>query len=308
MMKQILILCFLTAIATATFAQETFRKRYFIPNYRVMEGKDTVYLKADTTINFSNLTDIEKEKLRNQFKDVTVITKSEDVIIGTEKTTITKSIKVDEVFYNSLSAKTEKNILTPHLKGYVKFEEDGTLLVNRHLIRDSNQTYTRFPTAYFKLKNRQVIRLWYDEFSVSALVVPIKLRSGKGNLDEEISTAINGNVLLGYSFGKTSFFYRDKVGNKSNTWKITVGIIGGASSVVLNKSNTTLSGNPITDGSEITKGLVSVGGGVAFSFNKINFGVFRGVDYAKGDQASRWNYNKKPWWGFAVGYSLLSLQ
>ena len=96
------------------------------------------------------------------------------------------------------------------------------------------------------------------------------------------------------------------MGNRSNTWKITGGLLFGASTVVLNQSNTSNDAFPLDKDSNITKGLGSIGIGVGFAFNKINFGVFAGSDYAIGDDSEKWNYNKKPWLGIAIGYSLLN--
>jgi hypothetical protein len=139
------------------------------------------------------------------------------------------------------------------------------------------------------------------------LTLPIKYRfKGKDGLKEDFSASINGNILFGYSIGRTSFFYQEKVGNKSNTLKLTCGLLLGASTVTLNSSNTSKAAVPIVEDVEIVKGLATIGYGVSFSYNKINLGVFSGYDYAIGEEASKWNYNKKPWLGIAVGYLLFN--
>jgi len=58
---------------------------------------------------------------------------------------------------------------------------------------------------------------------------------------------------------------------------------------------------------KITKGLASIGFGLAYSYNKINIGGFVGWDYAIGLDSEKWNYNKQPWIGIAIGYSLFNL-
>ena len=72
----------------------------------------------------------------------------------------------------------------------------------------------------------------------------------------------------------------------------------------MNKTNTNLSTEALTDNSEITKGLGSVGIGIMASYNKINAGVFFGADYSVGQKSYIWNHNKKPWIGIGVGYKI----
>lgn len=138
------------------------------------------------------------------------------------------------------------------------------------------------------------------------MTVPLKyrFRDKPKNITEEFSVSANANLFLGFSMGKTSFHYREKVDNLSNTWKFTFGGFFGASSVKLNASNTSASSSPLT--SEQTKGAATLGLGIGFTFNKINIGSFLGIDYAFGDDANKWNYNKKPWLGVAIGYSLFN--
>ena len=85
-----------------------------------------------------------------------------------------------------------------------------------------------------------------------------------------------------------------------------MGLLSGASTVTLNSSNTSSPITPLGEDVELTKGLVSLGAGFAYSYNKINIGGFLGYDFAIGEDASKWNYNKRLWIGFAIGYSLLS--
>lgn len=306
-MKKSSLIYSILLFTVIAYGQETFKKKYSIHSYITFSKADTLFLSTDSITNFENLTIAEKEILKNKYNSTTSVTKPEELILGGKKITITRNVLIDSLFFKSLSFERPKKISDNNIKGFVKFEEDGKLFVNRYLKKDSSGKYTRFPVAYYQLKYRQNVKLRFSEFSVSALVIPIKYRfKGKNELSEEFSTSINGNIFMGLSAGKTSFFHQEKVGNKSNTWKFTGGLLFGGSSVVLNKSNTSKSTNPITDDTEITKGLVNIGVGLAYSYNKINFGLFYGYDYAIGDDAGKWNYNKKPWLGVAIGYSLLN--
>ena len=132
------------------------------------------------------------------------------------------------------------------------------------------------------------------------MTIPLKYRfsDDANDIGEEFTSGINLNFLLGFSYGNTAFTFRDKVGNKTNTWKLTGGIILGASTVELNSVNTSASTSPIVSGNTINQGLFSFGFGATYSFNKLNFGVFYGWDYSLGDASEKWNYNKLPWLGF----------
>lgn len=173
------------------------------------------------------------------------------------------------------------------------------LIVNPYLVCGESSTI-----YFYELENRKNIKLTTKSISVNAVTIPLKYRfKGKNGLGEEFSTGVNGNLFVGYSIGKTNFMYLEEVGTKENTWNITFGALFGVSSVKLNKTNTNLSLEAITDDSEITKGLGSLAFGMTASYNK-NGGLFFGADYAVGQKADIWNHNKKPWLGIGFGYKI----
>lgn len=191
--------------------------------------------------------------------------------------------------------------------GFVKLDEDK-LWVNPHLMPGGKDPGLH----YYQLKNRRPVSLNSINFSLTALTMPVKYRfsgerkNGK-SFAEDFSSAINVNIFWGISLNKTSFQYREKVGNVSNNHKVTFGVIAGASTVTLTKSNTTAADTPILDDTEITKGLLSTGVGIAYSFNKTTIGAFLGSDFSVGKDAKRWDYNGKRWLGIAFGYSIFSI-
>ncbi len=175
------------------------------------------------------------------------------------------------------------------------FEENGEKLEEY-----KNNKKTEF---YYDIPLQTTIRLSHKEWSVSTLIIPIKYRFAQPGLEPSFSSSINANFFVGGSWGKTSF-YNNGVDYKSNTWKFSVGLIGGISTITLTESNTR--NGTFTDGKSSTEGLLSTGVGITYSFNKINFGVFYGYDYGVGENVSKWNFNKKPWAGLAVGYSIFN--
>lgn len=188
-------------------------------------------------------------------------------------------------------------------EGYVMFDEDK-VWVNPNLSGDFEDQ----GLYYYQLSNRQSIKLQFDEWTVSAFTIPIKYRfkDKSSQISEEFTSGVNANVFAGKAWGRARFHHRKKVGNITNVSKFVFGVLLGTSTVTLDKNNTSAANDPITDDTKITKGLASAGLGLGGSFNKINVGFFYGYDIAIGQYASKWNYNKKPWLGLAVGYSILS--
>lgn len=302
-MKKLITIIAVLLFGINSFSQESFKKKYFIPTKLANE----IFLKKDTIIKYENMNDKEKEIINKKYINGEYVDVTTEELIDGKKVTAIRRIKVDDTFKKTLSINRPINVKDCGIRGFVKFEEDGKLLVNRYLKIDNDGKYTRHPIHYYQLKNRQTIKLWFTEVSVSALTIPIKYRfKGKNGLQEDFSTAFNANLFVGYTLGRSSFFHQEKVGDKINTHKFTVGALFGTSTVVLNQSNTSLDPVPLGEKETITKGLASIGIGATYAFNKINIGIFGGHDYAIGDGATKWNYNKEPWIGFAIGYSLFN--
>ncbi|WP_281225459.1 hypothetical protein [Flavobacterium aquiphilum] len=305
-MKKIILFLLIISFSAGQ-AQESFKKKYWITQSKIkVKGEDVVYLMKDSIIKFGKMDQQKKDEILRQYSIGSKVTLSQEILTGEKKVIAVREVVVNQSFVDSISARIPQKVSLTHcINSSVLFEEDK-VYINGYLKRDTTGKYLNQSIYYYKLKNRQCIRLWFDEYTVSALVIPVKYRFKGHGLSEEFSTTINGNVLLGYSMGQSSFFYQEKIGNKSNTWKVTGGLILGASSVILNSNNTSKADVPLGPDVEIVKGLASVGVGASFSYNKINFGLFSGWDYAIGDDAQKWNYNKKPWLGVAIGYSLFN--
>lgn len=302
-MKNLYLLTLTILMCQFIDAQEIFKKKYFIPT-KLANG---ISLKKDTTIVYSNMNIKEKDIIDKKYVEGEIVDVITEEIIEGKKIVNTRRVKVDDTFKKTLSTTRAITVTECGILGFVKFEEDGKLIVNRYLKRDNDGKYTSYPTHYYQLLNRQTVTLNYREWAVSALVIPIKYRfKGRNGLQEDFSTAFNANLFGGYTWGRSNFFHQEKVGNKTNTHKLTVGALFGASTVVLNQSNTSLDDAPLGEKVTITKGVASFGIGATYAFNKINIGVFGGKDYAIGDDGCKWNYNKEPWMGLAIGYSLFN--
>lgn len=302
MEKVILFFCLL-AITGNTTAQESFKKKYYAFKSINYKKDGPLYLKKDTIVKYNDLTKKEKDSISNLLinKKVTIVN---EILSNGKKVTVAEDKIIDEEYLQKMEFTKSKNIqVEGKIYCDVKFEE-SKLYINPYLQSNIN----RNDVYYYKLKNRQTVKLSFFEGNISALTLPIKYRfKSKNGINEDFTSSVNVNIFGGPSWGKTSFFHREKVDNKTNTWKFTLGALIGASTVELNSENTSAANIPIEEGKKATKGLTTIGLGLTYTFNKINFGTFVGSDYAIGRNSEKWNYNKKPWIGIAVGYSILSI-
>lgn len=283
------------------YSQDTYKRTYYIPKSKLKK------LKTEKKVDYSHFNDDQKDSIKKSFEGLKVIEYTMTKTVNGKSVEVKKTETInDEFFQNqkySIAVDPERDEI---VKAFVKFPDDkNKILINPFLSKKDtiNSTY------FIEIKNRHKEWLPFTEFTVSSVTIPLKYRFDDelNNVGEEFTTAINLNFLLGYSYGNTSFMFRDKVGNKSNTWKITGGIILGASTVKLNNTNTSSAEIPIESGNTVDQGLLSFGFGATYSFNKLNFGLFYGWDYSLGDISDKWNYNGLPWLGVGVGYSLFKI-
>lgn len=307
-MKEITFLILFTIGTTSCFAQESFKKYYYTPQTITFKNGDKLELTKEIEIKYENMTQAQKDSIIAKYPLGSEISYNVERTINSEKVNASEKIKISEDFYKKLAIKkTEKVKSNDNIKAFVKFSE-SKLIVNPYLKLKSDGTFEKREIYQYILKNRQTVKLSFAEYTVSALTIPLKYRfkDHDENLKEDFSSAINLNLFVGKAWGKTSFHYREKLDNVTNTWKFTVGLLFGASTVTLNSKNTSLATIPLPADTEVIKGLGSIGVGTTYAFNKINIGAFYGYDYAIGDDADKWNYNKKPWLGIAIGYSLFN--
>ena len=338
-MKKILLLIFVFQMVQMQ-AQESSGKIYYTSKNAT---KNFFYIK---NIPYDKATRKEKAAIEYQFPLHTKLTITKEVIIEGKKVMISEDIVVDQQFLSKQSVPrkiTLDSLGIKSLRGAILFK-DNTLFLNPKKIiikqpervkikidENSNFRFQNiasfsepqgligtnnsiksdklFTTYQATLANYEHLWVPFTELTFTSLTIPLKyrFRDKEDNLEEEFSSGINLNFLLGFSYGETKFIHRDKVGNKANTWKVTGGLVLGTGTVVLNSANTSLAPSPLASGESITKGLFTFGYGATYVYNKINIGLFLGKDYSVGNKSSKWNYNKRLWLGFGVGYSLFKL-
>ena len=173
---------------------------------------------------------------------------------------------------------------------------------------------------FYELKDDQTVKLKFKEWYMSAITIPIKYRfdgtfdgvDDDGNamereFDEEFTSSFNIALFGGHTWGRTNFQHRKKVGNRTFTYKNSLGAFLGSSVQQINEKNTDDSSGAPTGEEERSIGLISMGIGFVKSWNKIAIGVFSGIDVGVGDDANSWVHNGRPWIGIGFGYDLFKI-
>ncbi|WP_027420422.1 hypothetical protein [Crocinitomix catalasitica] len=301
-LKLIIIGIIIFTISSPLNAQSAFRKKYFVKgsityyeykDQKFIENKtrktcdnikisDTLHLmvvnnatqkKIDTIIKI-----VEKQKFDTEGNKI----KYEDTII-TKK--ITRINKKDTAFFFS-----------GEFRANVKFE-NNKVWINPWLYKTNFSTPTvltnRESQIYYQLVNRRQLRIRYRQWTVSPITIPLKVQFGNDNVTK-FAAGISLGGFGGHSWGWTKFTHRNKIENFERSHEITVGGLF------------SFQGIEIDLGNENTRETVatSIGIGITYSYDKINFGLTGGLDYAHGFGADKWTFQGRPWLGIVFGYSL----
>lgn len=127
-----------------------------------------------------------------------------------------------------------------------------------------------------------------ERLSIGLLTLPFKARPQN---DFSFDTEFNLNSTLNFSFAY--------VNNVSINWQIGAGI----GTVGLNTSNSSgLDDDEAQDVSTIT--FMS---GLMLQYNKVQAGIYIGVDNINNQSNYQWESNGNIWFGFGIGYDLFNL-
>ncbi|AUS06852.1 hypothetical protein [Pseudotamlana carrageenivorans] len=127
-----------------------------------------------------------------------------------------------------------------------------------------------------------------ERLSIGLLTLPFKARPQN---DFSFDTEFNLNSTLNWSFAYSN--------NVSINWQIGAGI----GTVGLNTSNSAgLADDEAQDVSTIT--FLS---GLMLQYNKVQAGIYIGVDHINNQSNYQWESNGNMWFGFGIGYDLFNL-
>jgi len=285
-LSKIILSIFLTLFYFSSFSQDTYKKRYYI----------------EESITYKNQTskkEIIKKTLKLKVNDIKERIVEVDGKEIKKYDTIPKDVKFSTLNINEKSTECSK-IFNPkkgRLKANIKFEKDK-IYVNSWLIPDGNGSYlNRDKIYYYELENRQSLKIGFRQWTLNALTVPLKVRFGKKKT--EFTTGANLGAMFGYTWGKTNFVYRDKIGNKQYDSKVTTGLFIGADELEFKY----LEG---TEDKTVKSAFISIGSGVLYSYQKFTLGATFGFDFGLGENSSEWKFQGRPWLGASLGYSLFT--
>ncbi|SKC47892.1 hypothetical protein [Ohtaekwangia koreensis] len=157
-------------------------------------------------------------------------------------------------------------------------------------------------TCYIKIQPNSYVRLWRTYWKWSAITIPFAIRKSLNDtIDSKVTTDLKAGVSFSYNFNWETFRNR-RIEAKKNVKGLSFGIGAGFSKVTLNETSTSLSEEPIKNEED---GLAFfIAPGITTNIRGIQAGVFYGIDFGLTDNVKQWNYNKKAYWGIALGIGL----
>ncbi len=185
------------------------------------------------------------------------------------------------------------------VKVYTKKNQIDYYLVDKY---DRTGDYT------ISLQNRQFISYNNLSYDFGPIIIPFKYRFGYNSstikIDPEVTSNLNIGIFGGPSFGRYRMRLEGTELKELAKIKASLGLFASFSSITLDSLQTTSAIEPLGKTETKTTGVFSYGVGVNAVIYNIQLGVFIGSDNAIGDYSEKWNYNKRIWLGFGLGYNL----
>lgn len=214
---------------------------------------------------------------------------------------IIDTLRSDATFYGTKDI--PRQLTLPGWATIAVDKDDKSILHINYWLGDDYDRNTKY---YLKLKNREYASFWFKCIEGGALTIPFKYRPkfSENNIDvsNQFIADLNIGAYLGYSFGKIKYMYRRNEEKEPSKWLISVGPFLSVSRVEIDSTTSITSQTPIKDKQSIA--TVSPGLGLMTSIYNFRFGVFLGNDIGVGQSAQKWDYNKRWWWGFGLGYNI----
>lgn len=175
-------------------------------------------------------------------------------------------------------------------------------LVNRF---DRNAKYI------LELQNREYIAYNSQSLDLGALTIPFKYRFGYTRNGVEIKDDISSSFNIGFYGGYKLTRY--SIINKGGTYvnrthaALRIGPFMSISATTLDSLSTTGGEAPKLKDYKQTIAVLSTGIGLMGDVKGVQLGIYGGWDFGVGPDATAWNYHKRFWLGFGVGYKITDL-
>ncbi|MGN7513025.1 MAG: WW domain binding protein 11 [Allomuricauda sp.] len=301
-------------------------------------SSNTVKLSKNEVVPFIKLKEEEKKTIKSKIGLVKNNISETVELLALDKTkiVINKSQAGNKEIFNSIGLEVRRDAKIGDY-GYAKYKGDVLFKEDKLFVNPWNFTNRNYPDTslelFYPMSDGLSIKLNFQELTLTTLTLPIKYRfgndpltvptyndQGEPILDEQMlpvteerlipetfTTSINISFFFGYSFGRTNFLHKKKVGNRTTVHKHTIGVIAGTTAETLTKINTNGSNEAPKNSESLTIGLISPGFGYVYSRNKFSVGAFFGWDFGIGSVSNTWNYDKQPWLGVGIGYEIFKL-
>lgn len=150
---------------------------------------------------------------------------------------------------------------------------------------------------YFAIKMKDLDEKTQEYFGISKnftygiTLIPFKLRFGGSDKDFQYGEGFSLGLNAGVEFSLRS--------RKQQSVSVLAGIA--ASTVSVNSESTN---NYIEEDKVTTSGAFTPSLGIVYSYERFQIGTFVGWDIIGGALGENWIYNKKPWLGLGLGFTI----
>lgn len=172
----------------------------------------------------------------------------------------------------------------------------------------SIDTESRVSTSFISLPNNSTAPvqtpLWLrrTSFDIDILTVPLKMRPPQSNVPMQMNPSLNAAVFLGVKQEFNRLKYRQTpIANnlQYSHYGISLGILNGIGNTFMSPTNTANLIDQEYDGIVWLHGLTLI-----FGIDRYNFGLTMGRDYLLDNNASKWIYHNKIWYGISLGINI----
>lgn len=215
----------------------------------------------------------------------------------------------DKVYYaeeiKATDPKLNSNILYKNSKRTAVFNSSGT--IDYYLV----ESFDRNAKFKLELENREVIKYKSKSLDLGALTIPFKYRfgfeSGNKSIKPDVIAGFNIGAYGGYKLSKYSIINKAGTYINKTVTSFRVGPFINFSSATLDSANTSVGETPYKKDDKLNIAVISTGLAAMVDIKGVQFGLYGGWDIGAGKYAKDWNYNKKFWLGFGIGYKLTDL-
>lgn len=162
-----------------------------------------------------------------------------------------------------------------------------------------------------KLNNRESLSYKSSSLDLGALTIPFKYRfkykKGDFNIKSDVSASFNIGAYAGYKLTKYHLINRADSYVHKSMFSLRVGPFINISAAALDSTNTTTGKTPFKKDEKQNIAVLSTGIGLMGDIRGLQVGIYGGWDFGMGPEGSNWNYHRKFWLGFGIGYKITDL-